>query len=114
MIQLDNIYIQNYEKNFVGFGDPVILNNSTFSELPNTRDELISLALSSNANREDIYLREDANVENFRKGQQKLEREFYLIFGRSLFNYDTFLSIKHIIDTFGELNSTKLSKKKYL
>ncbi len=69
---------QNYEKNFVGFGDPVILNNSTFSELPNTRDELISLALSSNANREDIYLREDANVENFRKGLQSSSRRLVI------------------------------------
>ena len=56
----------------------MILNNSTFSELPNTRDELISLALSSNANREDIYLREDANVENFRKGLQSSSRRLVI------------------------------------
>ncbi len=58
---------KKYNKRFVGLGDPDLSNNYQFNDLPNTKNELVSLAQASGGTIRDLYLRKDANINNFRE-----------------------------------------------
>lgn len=56
---------KEFKKNFLGFGDPDLSNNPRFADIPNTKQELIDLALASGAKPNDLFMRKEANYENF-------------------------------------------------
>ena len=55
----------DYKRRFAGLGNPNLLNNSYFSEIPDTKQELIDLALASGGKISDLYMQDDVNYENF-------------------------------------------------
>ena len=66
---------KEYKKRFVGLGDPDLSNSNLFSEIPNTKQELIDLALASGGKPNDLFMRENANYLNFKNiVQSKAER----------------------------------------
>ena len=49
----------------MGFGDPDLSNDPLFNDIPNTKQELIDIALASGAKPNDLYMRGNANLTNF-------------------------------------------------
>jgi len=56
---------KDYKKSFMGFGDPDLSNDPLFNDIPNTKQELIDIALASGAKPNDLYMRGNANLTNF-------------------------------------------------
>lgn len=64
-----------YKNKFIGIGDPDLSSNPYFDNLPSTKQELIDIAQASGASSNDLYMKEQANIKNFKQLlQSKSER----------------------------------------
>ena len=57
---------KNYKNKFVGIGDPDLSNNPYFEDLPQTKQELIDLAVSSGGSSKDLYMKKQVNLKNIK------------------------------------------------
>lgn len=65
----------NYKNKFIGIGDPDLSNNPYFEDLPNTKQELIDIALASGASKNNLYMKDQVNLKNIKQLlQSKSER----------------------------------------
>lgn len=55
-----------FKKKFLGIGDPDLSNNPYFDNLPNTKQELINLALASGGSKNDLFMKDKITLNNFR------------------------------------------------